>query len=287
MTIKLYEWAIALKILFRQLYLSVSSSNFYYDVHKHYKGYGIKYLFVISAASSMIYVLVIFNAISNLKDYLVNNKITENALNIEYIMNQLPVIFYDEGNISIDQETPFYLYDSNNSKIGVIDPENSLSYKEKIKIPIIFTKSSIIFSLSNNENFSLYYKTLFPQGLKIITVKLIKDELGKIVTKAQGLFIYLGMPLLILVRFIINIFENFFVIILIYLVSKMLNIDTSLKTSIRLAMFSSGALVLLRPLFITAAPMLVNSLWILLIWTNILVLMALMKLRKESYGVFR
>ena len=76
-----------------------------------------------------------------LRDYFSTNKTSNYSRDIEVILKQLPIIHYDGNNISINEETPLYLYNSSNNKVAAIDTKNQLPMSERLKIPIIFTNN--------------------------------------------------------------------------------------------------------------------------------------------------
>ena len=86
MTTKLFIILSSIRILFRQLYLSITSVDFYYDVFMYYKGYGIRYLFIISFISSLIYSVFLLNNIVILRDYFSTNKTSNYSRDIEVIL---------------------------------------------------------------------------------------------------------------------------------------------------------------------------------------------------------
>ena len=132
MTTKLYDILNAIKTLIRTLWLSVSSVGFYEDVYRRYTGYGLKYLFTLSLVSSVIYSAISLNYITTLRDYFNHDKLTPYTANLEHIIKQLPEISYDGKNIKVEsEETPLFLYNNNEGKIGVVDPNNKLNFNDK------------------------------------------------------------------------------------------------------------------------------------------------------------
>jgi len=274
------------KILFRQLYLSVSSIEFYKDVYNKYHGYGIRYLFIASFVPAIIFCVIVLNYIITLKDYFNGAQITKVTDNIEYIINQLPEIKYANSRIFVEEAEPIYLYNKNNDKIAVIDTKNEVSNREKSKIPFVIEKDklTINFVIDNTKkNFPriIKYSRLFEQNDIIITPEIIKKYFADNLIYIPNLFIYLGMPAIILFWFIRCLFERSIIVLLVYISAKLLNNKTSIRTVTRLVMFSSGVPILLQPL-VTLVPLPGVVLQILQIFTISLVFAAIWQINKSK-----
>jgi hypothetical protein len=289
MTTKLLIILSGMRLLFRQLYLSVTSVDFYYDVYRYYKGYGIKYLFTISFISALIISISILNNVITLKEYFQENKVSKHIENIEVILKQLPIIDYDGKNISISEETPLYLYDARNNKIAVIDTNNQLSMNEKLKIPIILTKNTINISISES-NYSKQSKHVhkiidYPKILgiepKIYSAELIKKQLASIMDTLETIAIYIVMPIFVIVIFVFRLLENCLLITSTYLLTYLLGPQTSVQTCIRVVIFSSGARNLLHVISIVLFPEFIEFMWYIQIWCCFLLFKAIMKVRED------
>lgn len=279
-----------LNALFSQLWLSVSSINFYHDVYKNYRGYGIKYLFTISFISSVIYCLFVFNYLSTLRDFFaakVPQSLSYETENIEYILQQLPNIDYDGSNISLEEDQAIYLYDKNNNKVAAIDIKNQLGYNDRSKIPIIFSKDKIILKVievadKKKSDFNIEYSMIFGTIAKVLTNEVIKKDCAEILLRVPKIFIYIGMPVIIFFRFITILFEKSFIVILIYLLTSFFGPKASMKTSIRMVMFASGVPVLLQPIILLIMPGFKEIIFILQMFTNFLLFLALLQIKKET-----
>ncbi len=287
MTTKLSYISLGLRTLFEQLWLSISSVNFYQDVYKSYKGYGIKYLFTVSAISSLIYCLFIFNYFLGLKDYFTDNRLSKRTTTMEYILKQLPKIYYDGSQIIVDQDEPIYLLDENDNKIAVIDSKNQLPYGEKIKIPILFSSKNVTFATieitdKKKNTFSIDYSKIFSSNPKNLTEQVIKSHFSDILTQVPKIFIYIIMPLIVLARFIAILFEKSFVIFLIYVLTSFFGPKSLLKSCSRIVLFSSGIPILLQPIIVIFIPELSKIVFFIQIFTNLLLFLAILKIRNNA-----
>ncbi|KJW03289.1 putative membrane protein [Rickettsia endosymbiont of Ixodes pacificus] len=275
-----------LNVLLRQLRLSISSIEFYKDVYINYQGYGIRYLFTVSFISSIIYCIFILNYIITLKDYfngIQSSKVTDN---IEYIINQLPEIKYNNSKISVEEVEPIYLYSKNNNKIVVIDTKNQVSNKEKSKIPFVLEENKLKINLivaNTKKNFpsTVNYSEIFKQNEVILTPEIIKKYFADNLLYAPNLFIYFGVPTIILFWFVTFLLERSIIVLLVYSLANLLTTKTSIQTSIRLVMFSSGVLIILQPVIIILIPELSILLQLLQMFTTCLVFVAIWQINKS------
>ncbi|HJD58744.1 MAG TPA: DUF1189 domain-containing protein [Rickettsia endosymbiont of Ceroptres masudai] len=275
-----------LNALLRQLRLSISSIEFYKDVYKNYQGYGIRYLFTLSFIPSIIYCIFILNYIITLKDYfngIQSSKVTDN---IEYIINQLPEIKYNNSKISVEEVEPIYLYSKNNNKIVVIDTKNQVSNKAKSKIPFVLEENKlkinlIVANTKNNFPSTVNYSEIFKQNEVILTPEIIKKYFADNLLYAPNLFIYFGMPAIILFWFVTFLLERSIIVLLVYSLANLLTTKTSIQTSIRLVMFSSGVPIILQPVIVILIPELSILLQLLQMFTTCLVFVAIWQINKS------
>ncbi len=286
MTTKLLSVFSWFATLFHQLWLSISSIKFYQDVYNSYKGYGIKYIFTVSFISSLIYCIVIFNYLLVLTDYFAENRLTKGTITIEYILKQLPEIYYDGTKILVDQDEPIYLLDENGNKLAVIDSKNQLSYSEKLKIPILFSSNNITLTTieitdKKKSIFSIGYAKLFTADQKILTEEVIKSHFAKTLIQAPKIFIYILMPIIVAFRFVTILFEKSFIIILVYLLTNYFGPKSSWQTCIRITLFSSGVAVLLQPMIVIFLPELSSIIFCIQMFTSLLLLLAMLQIRSK------
>lgn len=287
MTIKLYNILLFLKTLFRQLWLSVTSINFYYDVYKFYTGYGFKYFFTVTFMASLIYCCAILNIMLELKNYFVAGTQSKATIGIEYLIKQLPDIYYDGNTISIEEESPLYLYNNNGDKIAVIDHKGLLSYPEKLRIPILLTSDKAILSLTESTNkkkfpISINYSKLFGHQRQVLSQEVIKKHFALFFSSAPTILIYVMLPALVFFLFVFTLLENIFIIILIYSLTYIFGPQSSLQTCIRLVSFACGVSTVIHPIIIALIPELGDIVWIVKMWTNFLLFLALLQVKREN-----
>jgi len=278
-------WA---KTLLRHLWLSVSSIEFYRDVFKVYEGYGIKYIITVSFLSSLFCSIVLLNQIVAIKNYFTYNVISNNVTNIDHIINQFPDLNYDGQTISsLDEKNVIYLTNINNDRVVAIDPANTLSYIERSKIPIVLTSNKIVLSLINPGEKPLYtasldYDKIFVGSIQTINQTSLKASLSEIFKGAPEVFIYLFFPSIGLLIFFKAIMEKSFIMVVIYLIANILGINAPLKTCVRIVLFASGIFYLLQPLILMLLPNLNIVIWIIQIWSNLLMIIAVLRINKRS-----
>ncbi|MCC8417317.1 MAG: DUF1189 domain-containing protein [Rickettsia endosymbiont of Bryobia graminum] len=282
MTTKLLLW---IRALFNQLWLSVSSINFYQNVYLSYKGYGVRYLFTIVFLSSLIYSLSIFNYLLTLKSYFNSSNSSTNSTTIDYILKQLPEIHYDGKQIAVDQEEPIYLLDENNNKIAVVDTKNQLSAIDKKRIPILFSSDYVSFATveitdKKKDNFIVKYSQLFGSVSEELTQETIKKYFIQILNQAPRVFIYILMPLLIILRFCSILFEKFFIVLIVYLLTNFFGLKSSVQTCCRIVLFTSGIPILLQPLIIIFLPEFNSLIFFIQIISYLLLFLAIIQIRK-------
>lgn len=285
----IYNW---FKTLYVHLWLSVSSVNFYQQLLSSYKGYGVKYILSISFFSSLLCSIVILSYFSNINQYFTYGAISPDTINIDHIISQFPELKYDGTSISLENSDPVYINNTNNQTIVVIDPENKLSSSERAKIPVLLAKRKIILLFTDPQknnigNFSLEYSKLFDQENTVISQETIKSFLEKAFNKAPLIVIYIMFPILALLIFFNNFLEKSFIIIAIYLLSNFLGTKSSMKTCIRLTMFSSGVLVLIQPFMLLIIPSYGSSVWILQLWANFLMVLGIIKFSNQTFFKFK
>ncbi len=307
----LYSAKHILQIALYQLWLSVSSVDFYRTVCKSYKGYGIKFIFYLSFISSLFFSIFMLESLIHIKDSFHNGKQTANILAIDHVLAQFPDTYYDGLNISIQGPTPVYLKNLNDRVIAALDPNNTLSYAEKKQIPFVFSKSALVFTEKNGELKSVSYQDIQRQqhssleallsvnqwvglGLSVflnfepstITSTSIKQDLMWVVDIAPRVFIYLGIPMMVILCFTSILLERLFMVVLVYFLAFILGVAVSIKDSIRLVLFASGVQAILQPIMITPLVLLIPQISILLpiivLWSNTLLFLALLKLRQEK-----
>jgi len=262
MTTILITARLFIKTLLDHLQLSVSSIKFYEKVFTSYRGYGIKYIFILSTISSLICCVVFLNQTNKINNYLNYGQVSRDTQYIDQIITQLPIIEYDGRNISLQENTPLYINDLEDQKILAIDPKNQLSFTDKNKIPIIFAKDTLIVTVSGQredlrKTIPIKYTQIFGPESQILNQEFIKSTLASLMKKVPTLFIYIIFPLLTGLILISTLLDKVFMIIMLLFITKISKINATMQSCIRTVLFASGLysllhlpLTLLTPLYI-------------------------------------
>ena len=261
-TTRLSKISEGIKTFVRDLKLSVTSVDFYFDVGTKYRGYGLKYIFVVSFIATVIYSVFFLYYLGVLREATKGNTISPLAATFDHAMKQLPIINYNGSSISIVEDTPFYVKNQIGEEILAIDPENTLSYSQKTKIPVVFGKNKINILLSDitkaekgkKVSFTLQYNQLLGSQPLFIDSEFLKNFLVNLLSKSINVFTYLMMPLLFLISFILTLLDRSLSVFLIYVVTMFSGPKLQLQTIIRLVLFSSGVAILIQPFVVFLIP---------------------------------
>ena len=276
--------------IFTQLWLSISSINFYQRIISAYEGYGIKYILTISFISSLLCSIVILNYLDNVRQYFSYGTISPTVVNLDHVLSQFPELKYDGVKISLENPEPIYINNIYNQLIVAIDPENKMPQSDRAKVSIFLASKNIVFSFTdlqkNNVNsFSLDYPQIFGNESQLITQEVLRSLIEKFFNQAPKILIYMGFPLLALLIFFNIFIEKSFIIIIIYLLTNFMSIKLSIKICTRLVMFASGVFVLLQPIALLVIPTYASLIWVLQVLSNLLMIFAILKLSNQ--GIFK
>lgn len=244
----------------RVTWYSVSSQRFYPDLYKNYKGYGIKYIATILSFTSLIYLLLSYGNLMNVKHYLTHIEEEDNP--IEFMVRQWPEITYSGSEISWSEEDPVLITSQDGKVVIAIDPQNKLTDKQSRKIPIIFKSKSIILSVETQDDkpkarpkeFAFGYKKLFGKEEMLINSDSLRDSLVSIIESVNVFILILLLPILILVRLALHIFSNLFSILLLHVIFAWMKLKPSIKSSARIMLFATGAAEVATAFLILAVP---------------------------------
>lgn len=283
----LYTPILWLKTIIRHLWLSVSSINFYVDIYRVYKGYGFKYILSLSFLSSFICTIYLITNIAHIENKLQYEDLNAEKSILHQVISQFPDINYSGNAIEINGTTPFYIYNpKNNKKLIAIDPENTLSHQEKQQIPMILSSKKITVNFMHYEgsvsDSSMSYTQILGNDPDNITQEDIRSIIMKLLNQGYRIFTYVVFPASILLLFINAILQKSILIILIYVISIIFNLRLGMETTIRMVLFASGVYVLLQPIIFIVLPSATTILWIIQFWANILMIMALFKMRTRD-----
>ena len=250
MTTPLIKAWLFIKTLLEHLKLSISSVQFYKRVFISYNGYGIKYIFTLSIISSFICSIILISYANKITNYLDNNETSIHAEYIDQIIRQLPILDYNGRTISLQETTPLFLRDLENTKILAIDPENKLNSSDKVKTPIILGKDTIIINVNGSQEnlrktVPIKYIQIFGTHPQSLTQEVIKSNLALISKKTPSLLIYLIFPLLTGLIFINTILDKVFMTLMVFLITRISKIKTNFQSCIRIVLFTNGLYALL------------------------------------------
>lgn len=296
---KIQDW---LSTIWTHLWLSVSSINFYQRVILSYTGYGLKYIMTLSFIASMFCSIMLLNYFDNLERYFTYGTTYETLLNLDHVLpsvadvdhviSQIPDLKYDGNSISLDSPDPIYINGINNQIVAAIDPENKLSSSERAKILFLFTKKKLVFSFRdvqdhNLKNIALEYRQLFDKENTLITQEIIRSLIQNLLGKIPKAIIYGIFPTFGLMIFFNILLEKSFIIIGIYLMTYFLNMNSSIKTCIRVTMFSSGILAILQLPVFFIAPTYTFLVWLIQIWATFLMVIGIIRISNQNFFKFK
>ncbi len=178
------------------LKLSFHSREFYKDIYYNLSGTKIFYLIVVLAITNLTFVVPIYNFF-----YHTLNQHSQNENSVEYILEQLPKMSFKGGLLSIEQESPFFVYSQeNNKKIIVIDLKAQPEKYMQSQIPIFVSRRGV-FTLVNEKFYQqiLNFDNLFAKDT-IITNEFFIDKVKLI--KSQLFFLIFGLfyPMTVMFR---------------------------------------------------------------------------------------
>ena len=274
------------KGVFRNLLLSLISVDFYRDVIRGFKGYGLQYTLNLSLFAAMLCCVHILYFNDKLANYLQGGNIADSRQfnNLDYVISQLPEIDYDGQTINIQANDPIKISDPNGKVIIAIDPEKKLKPSEKHNIPLVMQLDNFILKMtaketSSNELFKLDYNFLFGKEPGLITPETFKMRLLDISNNLPSTLIFLFFPALMVVIFANSVLNKVFIVLMIFLISNILLKKLPLSVCFRLILYASGIVILLQPVADLAIPQLGQNLWLVQLWTNLLMINALIKER--------
>lgn len=231
-----------IKTICKLLWRSVSSVSFYREVYAYYRGYGIKYILNLCLVASFFYTINLMYNISIVKDALVrgDNK------SLEHLVSQIPEMKYNGSEIFSSVEMPYFINDLENRRVAVFDLNGTLSFSEKSKIPVVFTKNNLIIYITTRnkeiKSLSASYANFLGNDFKVITATSAREGLIR-AFDIGGMFYALIIPAIAIFCFISLIFKLIVSVGIVYFLLKVYGVHATLKTVIRLCMFSSGAFV--------------------------------------------
>lgn len=227
--------------------LSLSSRQFYHDVYNSYKGYGIKYIFVLSMIFAFVLSIFLLNYNNNLRLYLSGQKDSPKLQVIGNFLAEFPILQYD-GKSMVLADTSSDKTALNNKTL-VFDIDNKFTPSEITKIPIVLRKNNINITLMDNkgkmiENFIINYPDLIGTNPQIIDSAYLKNQILEISNSLPRVIIYNVFPIASLLIYCNIVFEKIFLIFLLFVGAKFFGSGNDFKSAVRVVLFSSGFTVL-------------------------------------------
>lgn len=271
-----------IKTLVNHLWLSVSSARFYQNVFSSYQGYGTKYIFTLSIISALMCDIVLLNYADKIQKYLSEDIISRSTINIDHVIAQLPTINYDGKNIAISEDFSSFIYDVDNVKLLAIDPLGKLSHNEKMQVPFLLMKDQMIINLSGSDGkmgdaLPVKYTQVFGSEPQVLTKENIKSSFATLLKKSSNMLTYIGFPILSVLIFINSLLEKSFMMVVVYIISRLGNGKSGIKDCIRVVLFSNGLYTLFQFVISLTFKELSYGLWVIQIWINILMVIGIMR----------
>lgn len=282
MTTLLSTLIIFIKTLVNHLWLSVSSVKFYQDVFSSYRGYGIRYILTLSTIGSLMCTIILLTYTNKIQKYLSDDIISESIKDIDNVMRKLPTIGYNGKDISLSEDSLFFIYDDDNVKVLAIDTNGKLSHNERVQIPILLLKDQININFSDakgkaKNKLPIKYAQIFGSEAQVLTRETIKSNFVSIFKRVPEVLIYILFPVTALMIFINTLVEKSLMIVLVFIISHFARSKSSLKDSIRVVLFSSGFYAIFQFVASITLKELSYVLWIVQSWANILMIIGVMK----------
>lgn len=267
--------------LSRIFWLSLSSTQFYHDVYNSYKGYGIKYIFVLSMIFAFILSVFLLNYNNNLILYLNGQKDSQKLHVIGNFLEEFPILQYDGKNMILPDSSPEEIARSNNKTL-VLDIDNKLTPSEMSKIPVVLRKHNINITLMDNkgkmiENFIMNYSELIGKTPQVIDSAYLKSQILEIANSLPRVIIYNIFPIASVLIYCNIIFEKVFLIFLLFVGAKFFGSGKDFKSTVRVVLFSSGFTVLFGHMAIFLPLFGDYIIYAIQLWINFLMLAGIAK----------
>jgi hypothetical protein len=277
------------KLLFRLLIDSLSSKDFYTRVFKEFSGYGLKYIFTLMYISTVIVTLVIILQIEPLKQYLNSRIVTNNAtLVLDNVLKNWEIFTYNGQTIESDNEEPIMIKGVNGKILVAVDPKDEIAGNIKKDIPLIFGKSKLLIGISQGSGSSNHmtfdYINFFGNSASSVIVdsEFVLEQFKKYVRYFDKVLIYIIMPFMLILNFFALLLEKMLMVAIVYFgLTSFAGAKTSVKSAIRMVMFSCGLSAFLLPfaLISDSVGYIAN---LSQLWTTILIVLSITSLRPKN-----
>lgn len=269
------------------VWLSISSISFYEKILKK-KDYGLLYILNLSLLSALVCTVFLLCNMHHIQQYLKNNILSKTVINMDFILNKIPPIEYNGQEIISSRQMPLVIQNQDKVNVLAIDPNNQIPPGTRYTIPVIVTKKQIIIKLLDysgdiKSTFPIELNTIFHKIPRMLTNQEIKFAFSQLLEHSTRIIIYMIFPLTGLLIFLNTFLNKAFFIIIIFFLSKIINIYLSIKTCIRLAMYTSGFYTLFQCTVIFFTQEYSSIMWIIQGWSNILMILGILKTKGLIY----
>ncbi|MFK7973600.1 MAG: hypothetical protein AB8B66_01870 [Rickettsiaceae bacterium] len=278
-----------IKTIASYLWLSVSSIKFYQDIFLRHKGYGMQYILTLSIISALACTILFLDHVEKFRQYLKNDILSSQVIIIDQVLKQLPTLHYNGRTISVEnnQTTIVNIADNNSNNILAIDTQNTLAAQERIKTSILLHKDQMNISLFNDQGkptntFPIKYIDIFGFEPRILNQEEIKSSFALIFNKVPRLITYLGFPMISGMIFLNTILDKAFIILILFVFVKMINMQKKLSDCVRVVLFSSGFYTLLQFADLLPFQELNYVIWLVQTWANFLMIASIVSLSRKS-----
>lgn len=235
---------------------SVTSHKFYQQVVLHYKGYGIRYLFMVSFLSTLLYAVLILFSFNNTISALKGENIIFGGKNIEYIVSQLPSLMVEENNLTpIDKPSPYYINNLDNYPVILFDSDNIIVMSEKEKVPIVVSPDGVTINVFGARNIVLSKEDLALSNISMSAMDL-RLYIAGMMEGVSSNIVWVMFPLMLLLRTLFIVTDKLFLCVVIYFVLGVVyqKCPKRWQTALRATIFVSVPAILLKPLLFIPIP---------------------------------
>jgi hypothetical protein len=253
MTTSVSSFILYIKTICILLWKSISSIDFYSQVYKRYRGYGVKYIATLCFFCVILYTAALLNQMSIIRDDLLR---ADNNY-IEHILRQIPVMNYNGNSLSATSDSPLFIKDAEDHIISLIDLSGAVSFAEKAKIPLIFAKNNLTFNIASkskdSREITIEYSNFLGKDQLEITESAVRNGLIKALAINFMSFGYI-VPLLFVMYFMQIMLKLMTPVAIVYFGLSIYGLEVKVKTAIRLVMFASGVFVVMNACLMLILP---------------------------------
>lgn len=273
----LFEWV---SDLFNILFLSITSKKFYTDNFQYYSGYGVKYLLTVSMLCALFVSIVLLSTADTLREYFVDGKVSERVVVLDQVISQFPTLQYDGKNISLTDAMPVTISNSSNKAAVLIDPSNKIPMHKRSKVPVYMGDNKITFNLisANDEiikTIEVSYQSILGDQSIVINQNIIRSFLSDVFNNASTIIIFVIFPALSVLLFCNVVLRESISIFILVILFYFYKSQIYLKNCIRIALFSSGVVLLMQIMTSILLPGMLQFIWVAELWVNFLVVVGL------------